>query len=112
MEVLANCIRARSTVDTFRSRRRHSSSGPTLVERDPVALIPFGRCGPAPGSRSVAPVEVGRGPLRWAEAAVPEELPVTDDRHYDVIIIGTGAGGGTLAHRLAPSGKQVLLLER
>ena len=33
-------------------------------------------------------------------------------RHYDVIIIGTGAGGGTLAHRLAPSGKQVLLLER
>jgi choline dehydrogenase-like flavoprotein len=37
---------------------------------------------------------------------------VADDRHYDVIIIGTGAGGGTLAHRLAPSGKQVLLLER
>jgi choline dehydrogenase-like flavoprotein len=31
---------------------------------------------------------------------------------YDVIIIGTGAGGGTLAHRLAPSGKKVLLLER
>ena len=24
--------------------------------------------------------------------------------HYDVIIIGTGAGGGTLAHKLAPSG--------
>ena len=24
---------------------------------------------------------------------------------YDVIIIGTGAGGGTLAHRIAPSGK-------
>ena len=32
--------------------------------------------------------------------------------HYDVIVIGTGAGGGTLAHRLAPSGKRVLLLER
>jgi choline dehydrogenase-like flavoprotein len=31
---------------------------------------------------------------------------------YDVIIIGTGAGGGTLAHQLAPSGKRVLLLER
>ncbi len=29
-----------------------------------------------------------------------------------MIIIGTGAGGGTLAHRLEPSGKQVLLLER
>jgi choline dehydrogenase-like flavoprotein len=32
--------------------------------------------------------------------------------HYDVIIIGTGAGGGTLARRLAPSGKKILLLER
>ena len=32
--------------------------------------------------------------------------------HYDVIIIGTGAGGGTLAHTLAPSGKRILLLER
>ena len=31
---------------------------------------------------------------------------------YDVIIIGTGAGGGTMAHRLAPSGKRILLLER
>ena len=31
---------------------------------------------------------------------------------YDVIIIGTGAGGGTLAHRLAPTGKRILLLER
>ena len=31
---------------------------------------------------------------------------------YDVIIIGSGAGGGTLARRLAPSGKRVLVLER
>jgi len=31
---------------------------------------------------------------------------------YDVIIIGTGAGGGTLAHRLAQSGKRILILER
>jgi choline dehydrogenase-like flavoprotein len=31
---------------------------------------------------------------------------------YDVIVIGTGAGGGTLAHRLAPTGKKILLLER
>jgi choline dehydrogenase-like flavoprotein len=32
--------------------------------------------------------------------------------NYDVIIIGSGAGGGTLAHRLAPSGKNILILER
>jgi choline dehydrogenase-like flavoprotein len=31
---------------------------------------------------------------------------------YDVIIVGTGAGGGTLANVLAPSGKRILLLER
>ena len=31
---------------------------------------------------------------------------------YDVIIIGSGAGGGTLAYRLAPTGKRVLILER
>ena len=34
------------------------------------------------------------------------------DGHYDVIVIGTGAGGGTLARHLAPSGKRILLLER
>jgi choline dehydrogenase-like flavoprotein len=33
------------------------------------------------------------------------------DRH-DLIIVGTGAGGGTLARHLAPSGKRILLLER
>ena len=34
------------------------------------------------------------------------------ENHYDVIIIGSGAGGGTLAHKLAPTGKKILLLER
>ncbi len=34
------------------------------------------------------------------------------DNHYDVIIIGSGAGGGTLAWKLAPSGKRILLIER
>ena len=37
---------------------------------------------------------------------------MSDDQHYDVIVIGSGAGGGTLTHRLAPTGKRVLLLER
>jgi choline dehydrogenase-like flavoprotein len=37
---------------------------------------------------------------------------MTTAMHYDVIIIGTGAGGGTLAYRLAPSGKRILILER
>lgn len=31
---------------------------------------------------------------------------------YDIIIIGSGAGGGTLAQALAPTGARILLLER
>ena len=37
---------------------------------------------------------------------------MAEQRHYDVVIIGTGAGGGTLGHRLATSGRSVLWLER
>ncbi len=32
--------------------------------------------------------------------------------HYDVIVIGSGAGGGTLTLELAKTGKRILLLER
>jgi len=34
------------------------------------------------------------------------------NKHYDVIIIGTGAGGGTLAYALASTGKSILVVER
>jgi len=33
-------------------------------------------------------------------------------QQFDIIIIGTGAGGGTLAYKLAPTGKRILILER
>ena len=52
------------------------------------------------------------------DTAVPEQRQwregeyMSGANHYDVIIIGTGAGGGTLAYKLAPSGKKILLLER
>ncbi|WP_270887777.1 GMC oxidoreductase [Pedococcus sp. 5OH_020] len=32
--------------------------------------------------------------------------------HYDVVIVGTGAGGGTMAHALSSSGASILLVER
>ena len=34
------------------------------------------------------------------------------DSHYDVIVIGSGPGGGTMVHALAKTGKRILLLER
>ena len=34
------------------------------------------------------------------------------DDHYDLIVVGSGPGGASLAHRLAPSGKRILVLER
>ncbi|HET9917927.1 MAG TPA: GMC family oxidoreductase [Candidatus Binatia bacterium] len=37
---------------------------------------------------------------------------MANQNHYDVIIIGSGAGGGTLAYKLAPTGKRILILER
>ena len=37
---------------------------------------------------------------------------IIDDSHYDVIIIGSGAGGGTLAGALSRKGHSVLMLAR
>jgi len=34
------------------------------------------------------------------------------DQHFDIIIIGTGAGGGTLARALSTTDKRILILER
>lgn len=34
------------------------------------------------------------------------------NNHYDIIIIGTGSGGSTMAYKLAPTGKRILILER
>jgi len=39
-------------------------------------------------------------------------LADASNTRYDVIIIGSGAGGATLAYHLAPSGKRILILER
>jgi choline dehydrogenase-like flavoprotein len=41
-----------------------------------------------------------------------EERILAAENQYDVIVIGTGAGGGTLAYALAATGKRILLLER
>ena len=37
---------------------------------------------------------------------------IIDDQYYDIIIVGTGAGGGTITRKLAEAGKKILVLEQ
>ena len=53
----------------------------------------------------------GRARRRARQVVRALDRPVSAEQ-YDVVIVGTGAGGGTLARHLAPSGKRILLLER
>ena len=73
-------------------RRRH---------RPAPRQLPAGVLAPRAGRgrRADHPCRATRGGRRMSDS-------------YDVIVIGSGAGGGTLVHRLAPSGKRILLLER
>ena len=44
--------------------------------------------------------------------SISETEMATGMDHFDLIVIGTGPGGASLAQRLAPTGKRILLLER
>jgi choline dehydrogenase-like flavoprotein len=55
---------------------------------------------------------MSRDTIGTSENPAPGGSGMADDQHYDVVIIGTGAGGGTLGHRLATNGAKVLWLER
>src|SRR6266516_7575719 len=51
----------------------------------------------------------------WQGQCKALRAPATNScmsEHFDVIIIGPGAGGGSLLNRLAPSEKNILVLER
>src|SRR4029453_13664112 len=69
-------------------------------DRPPPRQLPPGVLAPGP--------DPGRGPDHPGRA---DRGGVLMDR-YNVVIIGTGAGGGTLARHLAASGRRILLLER
>ncbi|MCZ2498421.1 dehydrogenase [Xylophilus sp. Kf1] len=42
----------------------------------------------------------------------PVNTPASPTPHYDLIVVGSGPGGGALVHRLASTGKSILVLER
>jgi len=62
----------------------------------------------SPSAGSVCAPDLHSSPL-----PTPDQFEVADGAHFDVVIIGSGAGGGTLARHLAASGSlRVLVLER
>src|SRR5262249_9180591 len=94
----SGCSSPSSSAAGSERRRTHSAHG----------SLPTG----AHAVRSAAPeTGAGRGHPS-AVRSVREGSEAMPGTRYDVIIIGTGAGGGTLLSALAPSGKEILVLER
>ena len=64
-------------------------------------------------SHASAASELGAGPS-FHSSPLPRtaQLESVDGKHFDVVIIGSGAGGGTLARHLASTGLRLLVLER
>src|SRR5204862_439075 len=69
---------------------------PRLPQRDPARRL----------SRDEPRARDGRSTAHGSDL----QPPVT--QQYDFVIIGTGAGGGTIAQALAPTGARILILER
>jgi choline dehydrogenase-like flavoprotein len=40
------------------------------------------------------------------------DVVTSGPQHFDVVIIGSGAGGGTMLHALKETGARILMLER
>ena len=64
-----------------------------------------------PGVKLRGMLRARRKPPRNFSKANHNGCNLMSNGTYDIIIIGSGAGGGTLARQLAPSGKSILLLE-
>lgn len=86
--------RARGHAPSCPSRRDSRNAGLPGLCRNEAGLGPF-----LPrGGADVA------GVGRRRKGLAPEQ--------FDLIVIGSGPGGASLAHRLAPTGKRILILER
>ena len=105
----------RAAADASDRGRRKGSDGRPSNQRGK------GRSGNTSGVGRRGESQHGSNRKTHLPGAVPHMAPVTHSaanlpealsREYDVIIVGTGAGGGTLVRDLAASGKRILLLER
>jgi NADPH-dependent 2,4-dienoyl-CoA reductase/sulfur reductase-like enzyme len=57
-------------------------------------------------------VEIPGPSLAISPLPQASQLEVSDGAHFDIVIVGSGAGGGTLARHLAASGLKVLVLDK
>ena len=96
---------------SLRNRRKCNTRNGGGLSSDPAN--PTGRPGAAP-ARSCQPGNHRRLPARSQRDAQPcnRRGPSMPNGHYDLIVIGSGPGGASLAQRLAPTGKRILMLER
>jgi choline dehydrogenase-like flavoprotein len=67
-----------------------------------VGYTPFGD---RTNGRASAPADAPEPPLR--SLSMPPR-----DRHYDAVVVGSGAAGAILAYRFAEAGRRVIVLER
>ena len=111
--------------------RARSPVMPKTTKTSATVGVPFLPVGGTPVwvSAAITAPRVARVPSRDSQRLMSQRRPhpprmmdsptalttmggMTENQHYDVAIIGTGAGGGTLGHRLAAAGKRVLWLKR
>ena len=82
-----------------RTGHRHAQSGAPAVQRRTT-------------HESVHSSANGRGAKTQMVDSTPLSVSRPSRDHYDVIIVGSGMGGGTLAYALKDTGASVLLVER